>query len=102
MIYSHDIILSSIIFEGDLASKPDKSKLLAEIQKHLTHEDMVFPRCDAAVIFDIMSKIRSYPNLSSFGTFAKAIRCVLFAGQSVCSRTSLHVIFDSYLESSVT
>ncbi len=100
-IYSHDILPTSIIFEGDLASKPEKSKLIAEMEKHLEHDDMVFPGGEAVVVLDFMSKIRSFPNLSSFGTFANAIRCVLFAGQSVCSRTALHVIFDSYLESSV-
>ena len=100
-IYSHDILPSSVIFEGDLTSKPNKSKLLAEIEKHLAHEDMAFPCADAAVILDFMSKIRSFTNLSSFGTFAKAITCVLSAGQSVCFRTSLHIIFDSYLETSV-
>ena len=62
---------------------------------------MAFPCADAAVILDFMSKIRSFPNLSSFGTFAKAVTCVLSAGQSVCFRTSLHVIFDRYLETSV-
>ena len=82
-IYSHDILPSSVIFEGDLASKPNKSKLLAEIEKHLAHEDMAFPCADAAVILDFMSKIRSFPNLSSFGTFPKATTCVLSAGQSV-------------------
>ena len=101
LIFSHDILPSSIIFEGDLPSKPDKSKLIAEIEQHLAHEDMIFPYGDAAVILDFMSKIRSFPNLSSFGTFANAIRCVLSAGQFQCSRTSLHVVFDSYLESSV-
>ena len=100
-IFSHDILQNSIIFEGDLASKPEKSKLIAEIEKHLVHEDMVLPYGDAAVIVDFMSKIRSFPKLSSFGTFSNAIKCVLSVGQSLCTRTSLHVIFDSYLESSV-
>ncbi len=79
-IYSHDILPTSIVFEGDLASKPEKSKLIAEMEKHLEHDDMVFPGGEAVVVLDFMSKIRSFPNLSSFGTFANAIRCVLFAG----------------------
>lgn len=100
-IYSYDVLPSSIIFEGDLASKLNKSKLIEKLEKHLTHADKVFQHGDAAVILDFMSKVRSFPNLSSFGTFANAIRCALSAGQSLSSRTSLHVIFDSYLESSV-
>ena len=31
-IYSHDILPSSIIFEGDVASKPEKSKLMIELK----------------------------------------------------------------------
>ena len=100
-IYSHDILPSSIIFEGDLASKPEKSKLMIEIEKFLVSDDMVFPQGDAVVIVDFMSKIRSFPDLSSFGTFGNAIRCLLSTGHSICSRTRFHVVFDSYLESSI-
>ena len=100
-IYGHDIIPISTIFEGDLPSKPDKSALIADLEKYLTVEDMYFPGGDISVILDFMSKIRSFPNLASFGTFDRAISCVLSAGRSICSRTSLHVVFDSYLESSV-
>ena len=60
LIYSHDILPSSIIFEGDLASKPEKSKLMIEIEKVLVSDDMVFPQGDAVVIVDFMSKIRSF------------------------------------------
>lgn len=38
-IYSHDVLPSSIIFEGDLASKLNKSKLIEKLEKHLTHAD---------------------------------------------------------------
>ena len=62
---------------------------------------MMFPRDKAVEILDFMSKIDSFPDCSSFGAFGNAIRCVLSAGESVCCRTSLHVVFDSYLESSV-
>ena len=48
-----------------------------------------------------MSKVRSFLDLSSFGTFGNAIRCLLSTGQSKCSRKRLHIVFDSYLESSV-
>jgi hypothetical protein len=101
LIYSHDFVPNSIIFEGDLASKPDKSKLIIEIEKHLEPQDTKFTQGNATVIVDFMSKIRSYPNLSSFGTFSNAINAVLSAGQSICTRTGLHVVFDSYMECSI-
>lgn len=59
------------------------------MEKYLVHDDMVFPLCNAADILDFMFKIRSFPDLSSFETFANAIKCVLSAGASICSRTKL-------------
>ena len=69
--------------------------LIADLEKYLTRDDMHF------VIPDFMSKIWSFPNLSSFGTFDYAVSCVLSAGPSICTRTSLYVVFDSYVELSV-
>ncbi len=100
-IYGHDIIPISTIFQGDLPTKPDKSALVADLEKYLTDDDLHFPGGNASVILDFMSKIRSYPKLASFGTFDRAISSVLSAGRSICSRASLHVVFDSYLESSI-
>ena len=53
-IYSHDLLPSSVIFEGDLSSKPDKSKLMVEIEKALVPEDLVFSGGTAVVIVDFM------------------------------------------------
>ena len=97
-VFSHDILPTSIIFEDDLASKPHKSDLIKEIEKHLVDEDKVFPYGDAAVIVDFMSRIHMSPNLLSFKTFGNVIRWVFSASNTVCSRTSLHIVFDSYIE----
>ena len=75
--------------KGDLASKPEKSKLMIEIEKVLVSDDMVFPQGDAVVIVDFMSKIRSFSDLSSFGTFGNAVRCLLNTGQSMCSQDKI-------------
>ena len=48
-----------------------------------------------------MSRIHMPPNLLSFKTFGNVIRWIFSAGKSVCSRTSLHIVFDSYIEYSV-
>ena len=74
---------------------------MIEIEKLLVPEEMIFPQGDSIIIVDFISKIRSFPNLCSFGTFGNAIKCVLSAGQSMSCRTSFHVVFDSYIESSV-
>lgn len=48
-----------------------------------------------------MPKIWSFSNFALFGTFENAIHCVLSAGHSIYSRSSLNIVFDSYLETSV-
>ena len=58
-IFCHDILLVSTIFECDLSSKPDKSALIADLEKYLTSDDMRFPAGDFSVIIDFMSKIRN-------------------------------------------
>lgn len=100
-IYSYDILPISPIFEGDLPSKPDKSTLISDLEKNLATADMNFSGGNLSVVVDFMSKIRSFPNLSSFETFDRAINCALAAGRSICTRTRLHVVFDSYLESTI-
>lgn len=74
----------------------DKTKTFLDAIHH--HKD---PPGNFSVILDFMSKIRSFSNLASFGTFGHAIMDVLHAGNPICSRKSLHIVFDSYLESSI-
>lgn len=100
-IYAHDILSVSSLFEGELPTKPNKSALIAELEKTLKDDEFLFPAGYASVILDFMSKIWSFPNLASFGTFKNAIHCVLSAGHSICSRSSLHTVFNSYFETSV-
>ena len=59
---------------------------------------MHFTGGQITVIFDFKSRVRSFENLIYFETFAKLIRSIFSAGSTVCSSTSLYVIFDSYLE----
>ena len=89
------MIYSPVLQQGDLPSKPNKSTLIADLEKHLPEEDMNFPRGNLAVILDFKSKMRSFLNLASFGTFDRAIGCVLSAGSSICFITSLHVFWTA-------
>ena len=100
-IYAHDILPVSSLLERELPTKPNKSALIAVLEKILKDDEFLLPARNALVILDFMSKIRSFPNLASFGTFENAIHCVLSAGHSICSRSNLHIVFDSYLETSV-
>ena len=97
-ISSYDILPVSTLFEGDIPCKPNKCSLIAHLEGYLTVNTINFTGGHLAVILRFMSKVRSFKNLIYFETFEKVIRSVLSAGSTVCSRTSLHVIFDSYLE----
>ena len=106
-IYGFDLLPSSVIFEGDFPTKPDKSALVSELQNMLTPEDMKYTGGEASVILDFMSKIRSFPDAressdgrQSSATFGDLIKRALNSG-SVCTRTNLHVVFDSYNEYSI-
>ena len=67
-ILSHDMLMSSSLFDGDLPTHVDKSKLVHEIESELdltqwnTHNNF-----STHVIVDIMSKIRAMP-LTALGT----------------------------------
>ena len=100
-IYSYDILPASSIFDGHFPAKPEKSKLIVELEKYLSNSECEFSGGSASVIIDFMSKIRSFSNMSSFDTFGQAVHCVLFAGHNLCNRTSIHIVFDSYIENSI-
>lgn len=100
-IMSHDLLPKSILFDGDLPTKTDKSTMVKTLESHLKPEDIIFPGGEFIVILDFMSKIRSIQNLSSFKCFCEAVNRVLSAGKRDCFRSSLHVVFDSYVETSI-
>ena len=100
-IFSYDILPTSSIFDGNFPLKPEKSKLIVELEKYLTKDDFEFPGGNFSVIVDFMSKFRSFSNLSSFKTFGQAVKCIFFSGNTLCNRTNLHIVFDSYLENSI-
>ena len=43
-------------------------------------------------MLDFISRVHSFPNLTSFGTFGHAVSWVLSAGHKICSRVNLHVV----------
>lgn len=75
--------------------------MIKTLETHLKPEDMIFPGGECSVILDFMSKIRSFKKLTSFKNFREAINSVLSASKNVCLRSNLHIVFDSYVETSI-
>jgi hypothetical protein len=106
-ILCHDLFDTSPLFDGDhtapRCTKPDKSQLVAELEKHLAQDEFEFnpSQMKTDVVLDFMSKIRQYPNLSTFQNFGQAITLVLASAKNICQCECAHFVFDSYCELSV-
>ncbi|MES9884561.1 MAG: hypothetical protein ABW185_27265 [Sedimenticola sp.] len=106
-VLSHDLFDTSPLFDGDptfpRCTKPEKSQLEAELEKHLFPKDSELnpSQMKTDVVLDFMSKIRQYPNLSIFQYFGQAIDTVLNYARSICQSECTHLFFDSYCELSV-
>jgi hypothetical protein len=72
-------------------TKPEKSLLITEQERYLSDGELVmFIFFDFAVILDFMTKGWSFQNLTSFGTFYNAVRCVLSAGDKIIIGVAIH------------
>lgn len=106
-VLSHDLFDASPLFDGDptfpRCTKPEKSQLIAELEKHLVAKEYDFSasQMKTDIILDFMSKIRQYPNLSNFQNFGQAISAVLVYAKTICQSERVHLVFDSYCELSV-
>ena len=104
-IYGHDFFESSPLFEGDLATKPSKSHLIAEIENNLppNASDCFKPdsTLNTHVLIDFMSNARQYLGFPRCNNFGHAIRGILNPAQRVAESNAVHIIFDSYKELSI-
>ena len=105
-IYTHDLLQSSPLFDGDITTKPNKSQLISELETNLYPDDYQFNQdhpLATHVFLDFMSKVRQFPNLrSTFTNFGGVIQEVFNGAQRVCpSMAMLHIVFDSYKELSI-
>ncbi len=105
-LYSHDLLQSSQLFVGDITTKPDKAKLVTELETNLTSNEYQFTKDSPQathVLLDFMSKIRQFPNLRSLSThFGGVIQEVLKSARRVCPTLEMtHIVFDSYNELSI-
>ena len=72
-LLDYDIVASSMLFESNgFMTKPNKSKLITELEKHLTPDDCKFSfKNISASIVDVMNVVRKLP--TSVSTFAEFI-----------------------------
>ena len=106
MVYCQNIYLQfSPLFVGDITTKPNKAQLVAELENNLTSSDYQLNPDNPQVthvLLDFMSKIRQFPNLSTFENFGEVIKCVYKNVHRVCpSLDMVHLVFDSYTELSI-
>ena len=99
-IFSHDVLPNSALFEGNLPKKAEKSKPLPKIEKCLTTNNINVPCDDVVVVVDFMLRIRTV-RMAPGTTFGSELTVVFSSCTQQCNRVRLHVIFDSYLPSSI-
>ena len=102
-IVCHDHLRDSLLFDGDLTAKPNKSELIMELENHLQASDYNFiqnsPLRTAAVI-DFMSQIRKYPT-TKLKTFNDLFTVATHTVMSASNIEQINIIYDSYLEDSI-
>ena len=100
MIYSHDFLPSSSLFEGKLPKKTSKSKLVSELQdlSNLKPEDLMAPQCrNITVVLDFMSRARTI-QAKNCETVGDLITSAILSVFERFNTKTLHIIQDSYLE----
>ncbi|KAH3752919.1 hypothetical protein DPMN_187545 [Dreissena polymorpha] len=100
--YSHNLISSYPLFDGDLPVCVNKSKLIGEIESRLDickwSRESLLP---THVIVDFMSKMRQMP-LAQLSTLDDAINAVIISASSICEEPEyIHLVLDSYVEMSL-
>ena len=85
-------------------SNPNKSSILAELEKHLVDEDFNFndtqSNFNTAIIVDFMSVVRSI-NFKRFNVFGEVLNAIWKNIKAVCQAKEIHFIYDSYLQYSI-
>ena len=103
MIYSHDFLPSSSLFEGKLPKKTSKSQLVSELQdlSDLKPEDLMAPQCrNITVLLDFMSRARTI-QAKNCETVGDLITSAILSIFERFNTNTFHIIRDSYLEASL-
>ena len=88
-----------MIFDKDgLMTKPDKSQLLKELEKHLSPRDCDYERKVGSVfIFDVMAAIRRM-NMSKLSNFGDLLNNFMASDKSYHQFGQCDYLFESYAE----
>ena len=99
----HDLLSTNILFDGDYNSKPDKSALVRELEKHFESQELNFENksdLQTKLLVDFMSMIRRML-LSELVVFEELLTARWRKAKSICQFQELHWIFNSYIENSI-
>ena len=92
---------TSILFDGDFTSKPDKHVLVSELEKYITEPYEYLERNSPTnLCVDFMSLMRRV-NLSKCLTFKDSFEIVWSRITNTCAFQQVNIVFDSYLDESI-
>ena len=101
-ILSHDVLLTSPLFDDDLQAHANKSKLVSEIEHQL---DLTQWRSESThatyVVVDFMSRMCQMP-LAQFLSLGAVINIIISSISSICQEPEfIHPVLDYYIEMSL-
>ena len=102
-IYSHDFFQNSPLFDGNIAKKPDKAQLVAELETYLQPEDKLFDPDSELItygVIDFMSNVRSYPS-NEKPLVAEDLVDIAHKPSTEYNLIMTLIAYDSYLERSL-
>ena len=105
-LLKYDLIPTSYLFDSEqLMTKPAKSTLLLEVEKHLSSENYIDPNnwvhCKSAYLVDVMASVRKICNkrIRTFGELCDNV--INYIGKIAATASRIDFVFDTYMENSV-
>ena len=102
-ILSFDHLISNILFDEDLTTKPNKSELVKQLEKKLSSVETTVSSDDKlrkALVVDFMSLIRRHP-VSKLKTFQDLFTFATYSILSSPFTEEIDIVYDSYVEDSI-
>ena len=100
-ILNFNLSETSVLFDGDFTSKPDKHVLVSELEKYITERcEYLEKNSSTNLCVDFMSLMRRV-NLSKCLTFKDSFEIVWSMITNTCAFQQVNIGFDSYLDESI-
>ena len=93
----------NFLFDGECTSKPEKHKIISELEKYLENEDYNLVKENnqlTAIIVDFMLLIRKVP-FTKVKTIGEALESAWKIIMNISKAEEIHIVFDSYIENSL-